>query len=237
MCTESSWIFNDTLCAVVLCVKLPLAMGAVSSFKSDGKVLRVIRFKSWLNKDSWCLLLRCRLHSPGCFFSGNYEVSRKVLKVLWVLSFVACLMLLYVEITALKPMIRRGLIRLKVSSCLVFLVCVKSVLKVDSTILESPDRSEFHSENKHFKSLLVILQTDLTKHEFRCFCILLIHLLQLNHSKICLFWDHTAAVVSQINLADVWLARYSEYLLILRHPLWNCRSPETDGEENIIYSQ
>ncbi len=34
----------------------------------------------------------------------------------------------------------------------------------------SPDRSELHSENKHFKScLLVVLQTDLTKHEFRLF--------------------------------------------------------------------
>ncbi len=33
-----------------------------------------------------------------------------------------------------------------------------------------PDRSEPHSENKHFKSsLFVILQTDLTKHEFRLF--------------------------------------------------------------------
>ncbi len=46
------------------------------------------------------------------------------------------------------------------------------------------------------------------------------------------FWDHTA-VVSQINSANVWLSRQSEYLLILTHQLWNCHSPETDGEVNI----
>ncbi len=39
--------------------------------------------------------------------------------------------------------------------------------------------------------------------------------------------------ICQINSADVWLARYSEYLLILTHQLWNCHSPETDGEANI----
>ncbi len=37
-------------------------------------------------------------------------------------------------------------------------------------ILESPDRAELHSENKHFKSrLLVVLRRDLTKPEFRLF--------------------------------------------------------------------
>ncbi len=41
------------------------------------------------------------------------------------------------------------------------------------------------------------------------FGVLLMRLLQLNHSKICLFWVHTA-VVSQINSADVWPAKYSE---------------------------
>ncbi len=49
-------------------------------------------------------------------------------------------------------------------------VCLGDSLKVESTILESPDWSELHSENKHFKSfLLVVLWTDLTSHEFRLF--------------------------------------------------------------------
>ncbi len=44
------------------------------------------------------------------------------------------------------------------------------LLKVESTILESPDRSKLHSENKHFKSCsLVVLQTALTKNEFHLF--------------------------------------------------------------------
>ncbi len=43
-------------------------------------------------------------------------------------------------------------------------------LKVESMILESPDQSKAHSENKHFKSfLLVVLQTDQTRHELRRF--------------------------------------------------------------------
>ncbi len=42
-----------------------------------------------------------------------------------------------------------------------------NIKKVQSTILESPDRSELHSDNKHFKCLLVVLWTDLAKHEFR----------------------------------------------------------------------
>ncbi len=50
-------------------------------------------------------------------------------------------------------------------------------LKVESLILESPDRSKLHSENKHFKScLLVVLKTDLTESASWCsyFGILLI---------------------------------------------------------------
>ncbi len=48
--------------------------------------------------------------------------------------------------------------------------CSPEQLQVDSMFLESPDRSELHSENKHFKScLLVVLRTDLAKHEFRLF--------------------------------------------------------------------
>ncbi len=76
------------------------------------------------------------------------------------------------------------------------------------------------------------IQTFYKSSWYSYFGILLIRLLKLNHSEICLFWDHTA-VVSQINSADVWHAGYSEYLLILTRQLWNCHSPETDGEANI----
>ncbi len=40
---------------------------------------------------------------------------------------------------------------------------------MESKILESPDRSKLNLENKHFKSLLVVLWTDLTDHQFRLF--------------------------------------------------------------------
>ncbi len=79
-------------------------------------------------------------------------------------------------------------------------------------------------------STLVVLQTDLTKHEFRLFTNrhhdVFISAsfwdVYCNNSNIYSFWDHNA-VVNQINSADVWLARDSEYLLILTHQLWTHR--------------
>ncbi len=63
------------------------------------------------------------------------------------------------------------------------------------------------------------------------FGILVIRLLQLNHSKICLCWDHTS-VVNQINSADAWLPRL-QWIFIDFNQLWNCHSLETDGEANV----
>ncbi len=55
-------------------------------------------------------------------------------------------------------------------SVFAYLLAPVTNLKMESTILESPDRSKLHSENKYFKScLLVVLLTDLIKHEFRLF--------------------------------------------------------------------
>ncbi len=44
------------------------------------------------------------------------------------------------------------------------------IKKVESTILETTDRSKLHSENKRFTScVLAVLRTDPTKHQFRLF--------------------------------------------------------------------
>ncbi len=59
-------------------------------------------------------------------------------------------------------------------------------------------------------------------------------LLQLNHSKN-LFILGSYRCSSQINSADC-VTRYSEYLLILTHQLWNRHSQETDGEAMIPQS-
>ncbi len=50
------------------------------------------------------------------------------------------------------------------------------------------------------------------------FGILLIRLLQLNHSKICLFWDHTT-VVNQVNSAVIWWPGNENGLVARSEPL------------------